>query len=241
MRIAICEDEKSIAEKVAGCVNGFMKTAAADYCVDMFMCGGEFLKTDMLYDLLFLDCELPDMNGLELARQIRKRSIDTTIIFVTAYDAYVYESFEVNAFRYILKSENDGIDEKNITKAMKSFLETRNSDDRYINVPIARKENIVKLDKIVYIESDGKYSIVRMIDNCYYKSTKSISDYEREINRFSNNFYRTHRRFIVNMKYIKKIEKNVIIFTNGENAEISRRNISDFNCRYTGYLKNFTK
>lgn len=237
MRIAICEDEKAVAEKLAKRVDEFMKTEDIEYSVDVFLFGGDFLKSTVGYDLLFLDCELHDMNGLELARKMRSRGMDTAIIFVTAYDAYVYDSFEVNAFRYILKSEDE---EDAIIKALQSFLGTRQKD-RYINVPIARKDNIVKLDDIIYIESDGKYSIVRLIDNCYYKSTKSISYYEEIINQMPNNFYRTHRRFIVNMKYIKSVEKNLIIFRNGENAEISRRNISDFNSRYTSYLKNFTK
>lgn len=67
------------------------------------------------------------------------------------------------------------------------------------------------------------------------ESTKAISEFQSEINSFS--FFRTHRCYFVNMKYIIEIEKNVITLTNGERVEISRRNVSNFNKCYMNYLK----
>ena len=108
MKIAVCEDEKSIGEKLAEYINGFMKSTYFEVSIDVFLTGKDFLKSSEYYDLLFLDCELPDINGLTLAKDLRERDIETEIIFVTAYDDYVYDSFEVRPFRYLLKpiSEN---------------------------------------------------------------------------------------------------------------------------------------
>lgn len=232
MKIAVCEDEKEISEILSNYIDKYMKTTDTDYSIDVYSSAEDYKKSFITYDLLFLDYELPDMNGMELARELRRNNLETGIIFVSAYDTYVFESFEVNTFRYILKP----IQESAIVKALKSFM-ALTQKERYIEVPTARKDNIVSLSDIIYIESDGKYSIVRMINNCFYKSTKSISTYEEEINEYANSFFRTHRRFIVNLEYIGKVNGTLIVFRNGENAEISRRNVAGFNKRYTEYLK----
>ncbi len=236
MRIAICEDEKVIAENLADTVEDFFKSIDIECDINSFFDAETFLNCEELYDLLFLDCQLPDMNGIDLAKKMREKEDKTEIIFLTAYPDYVYESFEVSPFRYILKTENY----EDIIKALKSFVATH-IKKRYIGVPTSGRDNLISLDDIVYIESCGKYSIVRLSDNRYYKSTKSISDYEEEINKEYNSFCRTHRSFIVNMKYIKRVEKNLIIFENGENAVISRRKMSDFNKKNINYLKKFAK
>ena len=237
MKIAICEDEKNIAQKLCSCVENFMNTTNAVFSVDVFLCAKDFFRANTVYDLLLLDFELPDMSGMDIAKKLREENLDTTIIFVTAYSDYVYESFEVDAFRYILKP----IDEDKIARALKSFISSHQNDFFPINVPTARKENIVNMSEIVYIESDGKYSIVRLISSCFYKSVKPISYYQKLLAEQSNSFFQTHRRFIVNMKYISKVSENLIVFCNGENAEISRRNVSDFNRKYNEFLKNRSK
>ena len=86
----------------------------------------------------------------------------------------------------------------------------------------------------MYIEASEKHSIVRCLDETY-QSIKSISDFQAEIR--SLRFFRTHRRFLVNMKYITEVEGNVITLSNGEKVEISRRNIANFNKCYMNYLK----
>lgn len=236
MKIAVCEDEKNIGEKLAEYINGFMKSTYFEVSIDVFLTGKDFLKSSEYYDLLFLDCELPDINGLTLAKELRERDIETEIIFVTAYDAYVYDSFEVRPFRYLLKP----IDENTISKVLASFISACEKE-RCISIPTSRKNSVVNLNDIVYIESDGKYSIVRLVNNDSYKSIKSISDFNTEIETGCQSFFRTHRRYLVNMKYISEIQGNIIIFSNGERAEISRRNILDFNKRYINYLKCFAK
>lgn len=236
MKIAVCEDEKIVAEKLAEYISDFMKLTYFDFSIDIFLTGEDLRKSTEIYDLLFLDCELPDVNGLTIARELRDRDIDTAIIFVTAYEEYVYESFEVRPFRYMIKP----IEENALRKALIGFVRSYEKE-RHISIPTARKNNIVKLHDIVYIESDGKYSIVRLKNNASYKSMKSISDYNTEVEIDCHSFFRTHRCYLVNMKYIDEVQGNIIIFFNGEKAEISRRKVSEFHKKYTNYLKYFAK
>lgn len=236
MRVAICEDESLFAEKLADTVRAFLDSMNIECLVEVFFDANSFLNNMEEYDLIFIDCQLPDMNGIELAKKMREEDIDTEIIFVTSYPEYVYESFEVKPFRYILKSENN--DE--VIKALESFVSMR-IRDRDVRVTSAKYDMMINLNDIVYIESCGKYSIVRLVDNRFFKSSRSISDYENEISSECNSFCRTHRSFMVNMKYIKCIERNLIIFENGENAVVARRKVTEFNKKYLSYLKRYAK
>lgn len=229
MRFAICEDEKEISVGLSKSVKEHMKALGDECIVDVFSCGSDFEKSAYEYDLVFLDCVLPDTNGLDVAKRLRERGCRTTIIFVTAYEEYVYESFKVNTFRYLLKP----IEEKELRLALTSFMLGREKEN-YIEFPVRNKTVWLGLNEIVYIESCDKHSIVRALDDIY-ETTKTISDFQSEINSFS--FFRTHRRFLVNMKYITEIDKNVITLTNSERVEISRRNITNFNKCYMNYLK----
>ncbi|MCM1544080.1 MAG: LytTR family DNA-binding domain-containing protein [Ruminococcus sp.] len=237
MKIAVCEDEKYIVDILEQYIRNFMEETPFSFNIDTFINGDDFRKQSEKYDLLFLDCELPDCNGLTLAKELRDKDINTTIIFVTCYEDYVYESFEVGTFRYILKPINESV----IRKALIDFIRVYEKD-KYIIVSNARENHVVSLADVIYIESDGRYTIVRLTDNLTYKSTKSISEYNADIEKLESQcFFRTHRRFFINMKHISEINNKVVVFDNGEKAEISRRNASKFNKSYTDYLKYFVK
>lgn len=229
MRIAICEDEAVIAKQIADITYAFFEESGSDCNIDLFFNGADFEKKQDLYDLLFLDYKLSDINGIELAHKIRKTNQKLVIIFVTAYSEHVFESFEVGAYRYILKP----IEEDEIRKSLFSLL-SANQHSRPLCVPMKHRKIYVDLDDIMYIESNAKYSVVRTQETAY-DSSRSLLFYEQEIH--SQHFIKTHKRFLVNMNYIAEIEKNIITLTNGEKIEISRRSLNAFNTAYTKFLK----
>lgn len=240
MKIAVCEDSEYFVDLLVECVNRFAQNTSVNFEVDTFLTGDSFRNAADEYDLLILDCKLPDTDGMVLAKELREKDISTTIVFVTAYDDYVYESFEVGAFRYILKSSDSAELDIQMIKALKDFVRTKEKE-KCLLIPMSRKQKIVRLDEIVYIEADGRHSIVRLADNIAYNSTKSISEYCDEMKDYNYSFFKTHRQFLVNMKYIKRIDGKEITFDNGEKASISRRSQSVFNKAYNNYLKNFAK
>lgn len=229
MKIAICEDEAVIAEQIKEITSSYFENLDMEFSVSVFENGKSFNKSGESFDLLFLDYKLSDINGIELAHNIRKSDKNIVIIFVTAYSEHVFESFEVGAFRYILKP----IEEDEIKKALYSFL-LLYENDLTLCVPTKVKKIYVPLNEVIYIESDAKYSVVRTVDAAY-DSIKSLLDFQKVIN--SQFFIRTHKRYLLNLKYISEIDKNIITLTNGEKVVISRRNLKAFNTAYTNYLK----
>lgn len=236
MRIGICDDERAYAEMLEGKISAFFAQRNYPCEIQLFDSGVSLAESPALFDLVFLDCRLPDMNGLDLARQLLSRETVPTIVFISAFSEYVYESFEVGTFRYLLKS----MPEAELFRTLESFLA---QFDRDITIGIPTKNGVVPmwLHDVVYIESMLKYSIVRFQNRtdgkyCYCESTHSLAEYSELIR--SPRFFRTHKRFLVNMAFIEKIDKNVITLSVGEQVEISRRNLSAFHKAYNLYLKN---
>ncbi len=229
MRIAICEDDIYTIDKLKESVNLFMTSKEISCIVDTFMTAAEFYKSTEDYDLILLDYQLPDATGMEIARQLRITNKRATIIFITAYSEYVFESFEVDTFRYLLKPIND----EKLHKVLNDFI---NNFEQYsrIEVPLTNGVTFVNLPEIMYIESNGRYTTVRL-NSTSYVSTKALSAFQAEINSFR--FFRTHRTFLVNMKYIAEIDGHIITLINGEKIEISRRNLATFNKSYMNFLK----
>lgn len=229
MKIAICEDEKVIAEEIASHVKSYVNESGLEAVIDVFNSSEAFLRSATVYDLALLDIMFSGKSGIDAAREIRNRGLKTAVVFITSYNEYVYEGYEVGAFRFLLKP----IDENALKHAITDFI-TAYKEKSHIVIPVDKRIFNVDLEKVMYIEASEKHSIVRCLDETY-QSTKSISDYQAEIQ--SLRFFRTHRRFLVNMKYITEINGNIITLSNGEKVEISRRNIANFNKCYMNFLK----
>lgn len=229
MRIAICEDEILIAEQIAETIRNYFHNLKMDITLSVFTDATTFEQSGFAYDLVFLDYKLPDKSGIELAHNIRRVSAKVVIVFISAYSEYVFESFEVGTFRYLLKP----IKEEEINQTLSSFLSLKQKGVP-VELPQKKKTLFINLDEILYIESAEKHCIVRVYDEVY-ETTKSLSAIQAEID--DNSFFRTHRRYLVNMRYITEVEKGIITMTNGEKVEISRRNLANFNKSYMNFLK----
>ena len=236
MKICICEDERAQAEELSLRVGAFLRGRGYPCEIDIYADAASLLRAERDYSLALLDCRLPDMNGLEAARTLSGRKNKPVIVFISAYSEYVYDSFEVGTFRYLLKP----VDDAALEKTLNSFLEYY-EHNIVIDLPTGNRTWCVRIEDIIYIESSLKNSIVRVRKSDYlpdtaFEAMRSLADYTDLIR--SPAFFRTHKRFFVNMRYIEKIENNVITLTIGERVEISRRRRAAFNDAYNRYLMN---
>lgn len=229
MKIAICDDEKQIINEYSKIINEYLFENNVVCSVDGFTQGKDFLLLAGEYDLVFLDYDLPDMNGMDVARNIRANDGRISIVFLTAYPEHVYDSFEVDAFRYLLKP----VSKEKIYETIDKFLKIYNHN-RKISIPTATAHISVDADEVIYIEAAKKHTKVKTTGNEYI-ANKAISVYQTEI--ANPHFFRTHRGYIVNMRYISTVEKNTITLTNGEIIILSSKCRDEFNKSYMNYLK----
>ena len=185
-------------------------------------------------DILFLDIEMPKLNGFDLLDKVEKITFD--IIFVTAYDEYAVKAFRINAIDYLLKpivssylkEAIEKIKRKNTLSENKGndvALKIENLKKSFNKIPLSNNEGIefVFPYQIVYCKSDGSYTYV-FLENKKKLITKSLREMEEILEGHS--FLRTHKSYLVNlthiMKYIK-VDGGYLIMSNGDKVAVSRR------------------
>ena len=99
MKIAVCEDEIEVQKMLAESIQKVCPNAE----ILCYLSSEALLEADEQIDILFLDIQMPGKNGMETARALRKRGMDTILIFVTAIEEYVFQAFDVGAFHYLVK------------------------------------------------------------------------------------------------------------------------------------------
>ena len=147
-------------------------------------------------DVIFLDINMPDMNGISLGKIITKMYPDMKIVFITAYKDYAVDAFEIKAFDYLLKSL------VNVKTELTSSI--KNSSLKKITVNIDERLYVISLNDIDYIEASEKETLIFSNQKKYVSKIK-ISKWEEMLK--GDNFYRCHRSFIINLDKITEIEQ----------------------------------
>ncbi len=236
-RIAICDDEKYFRKELKKAVDVYMKAACLEYEIDLFESGEDILALGIgviKYNTIFLDINMKKIDGIETAKEIRKINPNTFIVFITAYINYTLEGYKVDAIRYILK------DDVNLKESLQECLIAIRDK---MNYHIVKKEfsfregeRKVLLDHILYIESRLHMLEFNVMENDIKKYTlySKLDDIETEIN--SNNFIRVHQSFLVNLKYVKEVLANKLIFTNNIELPIAKTRYKSVKDNFIAYL-----
>ena len=170
----------------------------------------QFLHEKKQIDIIFMDIQMPEIDGLELSKKI---PIQTKIIFTTAFDQYAIEGYKVNATGYLLKPF-DYIEFLEATEKAKQLLPTKNKEVEipdYIFVKSEYKQIKIFLNDIIYIESMKDYAKIFLTSQSSPIVTLlSLKKLNEELPK--ENFMRVHRSFIVSLEKIEIVEKNQIVF-----------------------------
>ena len=169
-------------------------------------------------DIVFLDINIPIINGMDLAKKIKSVNEDADIVFITAYEQHAVEAFEINAADYILKP----FDEKRIYKTLKKLTNKTGNDDKKEDLPDELREFIIKVDreekllKKIPCEYHGKTILVDLkeIQFCFIedeatyvktKDKKYYTSYALHEIENKTDLFRAHRSFLVNIDNVKEL------------------------------------
>ena len=211
MKIAVCDDETKILEDIKSVI---LNLYPGDD-VNLFSSGEEFLESDDNPDVLLLDIDMPGMSGMDVASKLAEKETDTLIVFVTAHDELVYDSFKYHPFAFVrktyLREELSGvlkdcrlkIDKKNKRYVFKSGSETVS----------------LSLDEILYFESFANYLTVKT-KTLEYKTRSTISGAQSELEK--NDFLRIHKGFLVNLEHVKTVKSDELLLDNDETLPIGK-------------------
>ena len=235
IKIAICDDEANIRAYLSSLIG-----AQSCPCeIVEYASAGDCLADTQELDLLFLDIELAPsgdrLDGMALARKIRERATVTqpVIIFVTGYERYVFDAFDVGAFQYLLKPVDEEKFAQVFSRAVAPIAIAKEKPGRVLTLQSANTSKTVPLDSIYYIESSNHKVELHLKDGefaCYAK----IGDLELEL---QDQFFRIHKGYWVNLVYVAGYSKTEVTLTNGEKLLLSKYKYQDFVKAYLHFLK----
>lgn len=238
MRIVICDDEEKIRSALAD--------KAEELCpkAEILCCGSgeELLAMDLEPDILFLDIQMPGRNGMETAKELRAKSWGSILIFVTAIEEYVFQAFDVGAFHYLVKPFTDEKFRTVLSSAIAQYREmctfreqkegmhAFSEDDRYLLVKSKGIHTKIFWRDIVYAEVlNRKVTIHKLEEDIEYYGR--LSELEKQA---GEDFFRSHRAYLVHFKYVVKYNASSIILENGT-ALMAKQNYPEFVKRYLKY------
>lgn len=200
--------------------------------------------------LIFLDVEMPHMNGFDLLKKLEPVSFE--VIFVTAYSHYAVEAFEHHAAGYITKPVNTEklvsavqaaikrVEERSINKNLFSLLEQNTRQAAPDKIPLSTTNGLlfVKIADIMYCESSGNYTHFYLNDDKKIVVSRQLGEYEKLLP--DNNFTRIHDKYIINLSYIKEYIKGSggeVVLENGKEIPVAARRKEDFLARFEKWIK----
>lgn len=236
VKVAIVDNEKAIINEICSLIESSNDMKCI---IETFEHSIKFFQkiNNILCDIVFLDIDMPEMNGFDIAKILNNIRPDITIIFVSSFDNFVFESFEYHPFRFVRKSNL----KEDIDSALNAYQrEIERKKDVYF-FKTNEAERSVKTSDIMYFESmghdifiytvDGNFKIKRERDR--NMTVKFITE------KFENKgFIRVHKSFLVNYLYIHTINYSNIILKNNLKISINPRKANDIKKIYQKFIMN---
>lgn len=233
LRIAICDDEDLQIELLTKYVRNWEKLNHQKVVIESYHNGSEFHFTwsgDDSFDILLLDIEMPNLNGIELARKIREKDENLQIIFITGVADFIGEGYDLQAVNYLLKP----IKEEKLYDCLDTAVRKLPNEEQWL--VIEQEDEIIRLNQseILYIEAFS-HTIDIHTKNGKYTIRKSISAIEKEL--VASLFVRCHRSYLISLLHIDKILKDEILLDGGDSVPLSRRRYKEVNMAFINYFK----
>lgn len=236
IRVFICEDKPEHAEqleKILKKLQGEIRLTVVSYT------SARNLLLEMMNpehgpalppDVVFLDVEMPDMDGITLGKKVRELVPECFLIFTTAYAEYAIKGYEAQAFRYLLKP----MSEEMIRQVMRHIQEHLRQKKKLL-IKSSDREQILSLQDVIYLSAEDKYTILYTKEG-HFIDRRALSEYEEQLQMYG--FYRIHRKYIVNAYYHKAIQKGRVALSTGTELPISRRRAGNY---HRAILQNLEK
>lgn len=236
LKIGICDDDVFALGVIKDAVSSILRQKSVPYEINTFQ-KAENLEREVKkypFDLLLLDIDMPELDGITLAKRLKEQGESCDIIYVSNREDKVFDSLKVNPFGFIRKNHFM----EDVPAVLEIYLKQRKEEAGLKLVFQTRETTVsVRLEDIIYIEGQRK------VQEIYYQGQEepgevrySMQELEKELK--DNGFLRVHKGYLVNYRHIRLFEKEEILLDNGHRVPLSRRKAQDVKAAYMDLMQN---
>lgn len=228
--IAIVEDETEFSTQLQEYLTQYQKEQDVAFKVSVFHDGAEILDNyQPLYDIILLDIEMPKVNGMEAAEQIRKQDGDVVLMFITNMASYAIRGYEVGALDFVMKPINFYTFAMKLTRALKRV---KQKEQQQILLSVIDGVKKLGINQIYYIEVQNRM-LHYYTDEGEFVVRGTMQAVEQEMAAYP--FVKCNHWYMVNLMHVSEVRKNMAV-VQGHELEISRRNKTAFLKALTEYV-----
>ena len=234
IKIAICDDEAACRKNMETMCQAYFKEKNPSVempDIHVFSSGNEIIAADMDYDILLLDIEMPEQDGISIKENFESSRKQTKIIFTTSHKERVLEAFGKNVVSFLVKP----LDKENFNIVMERVL----SDlcGKILEIEENGETFVIPVKQIKYIEAQDKYTLAVTAEEKYLVR-RTMKFWENALP--SQDFVRIHKSYLVNLEYFEKKGEEVLL-TQGKIVKISRLKKKEIMEKYKEFLRRKVK
>lgn len=228
-RVAICDDEHAICSQIESIILSLQEDIFDKFDIEVFYSGEDlfrFILNEHKFDVIFLDIELKQMNGVEVGRRIREEMLDevTQIIYISAKQSYAMDLFQTRPLNFLIKP----INKEKIRKSLKLAMQLSSRCNLFFEFHVGKMYYRVPYKDIIYFESDDKKIRIISTENTYEFYGK-LADINKGVP--SKDFLLIHKSYLINYMYVSEAKYDSIKLSNEISLPISqtyRKEVRDF-------------
>ena len=231
-RIAVCDDEQAQLQSLTKKLNLYAEARHVKFHIDAYPSAEAFLfdfEENRNVDLLLLDIEMAQMNGVELAKKVRADNDAIQICFITGYPDYMNQGYDVGALHYLLKP----VSTEKLFVICDRFMKTVETQPRFFLFSVGKEVVRVYEKELYYGEAQGHY-VILYTKQGEFKLRTTMPELEKQL---GDGFFRASRSYIVNLRYVMRITKTDVILEQGTAVPLAKGLFDGANTALIAFLR----
>lgn len=226
MRIAICDDDSFFRSQIRRCLLQY------DSGLELteFSSGTALCESDAEFDVIFLDFEMPDLNGMDTARRLRSAGRTDYIIFLTAHTEMIFEAFYVRAFRFLQKP----LQLPEMAEALRA-VQAEIAENSVLMVSVGGSILRLHSREILYLEAYGDGVFIYHVQGDVYDVHEPLKAVAERLS--AAEFFRIHKSYLVSLRYVQAVRGGNVLMDDQTELPLARRNTAAFKSAYLDYVR----
>lgn len=232
LRVGICDDDPHMLNYLSALCTKILPGAA----VAAYQSGSELLSSTGSFEIILMDVRMEGMDGLDVIKRLQSRISKKTpnspaVIFITAYDEYVFDALDLFPFHYLLKPLDEEKFEKILKRAAENYAKKEKEEAVFFHTK-TRHLHMYPRD-VYFVESNLRKAIINL-EHEHFEVYSTMAELEK---LFGDSFFRCHRGYLVNLGKVQSYDRETITLINGKRLILTKTKYAEFVDAYMRYLK----